>query len=508
MILASQQTASADEPGNDAEATQLHIPANRLKLQSKSPGGQRQNPPSSDSGQDKSRQQGNEQQSQSSGDDSRADDKKEAPVTPGGSGEQYAPADGGFAPQAPLPRSPGGFAATPLPESPALTGGSGQRDSSIEPGEVLVITASMPAAKEAAQVFDRFGLRVIRRRSLGNLGFVLSTFHLPEDSSVGNLLAQLRQALPEAWVDANHHYRLQAGAVEPRKYVHPMLNWPAVVPVCSHDRRLGLIDTAIALQHPALSQARIESRGFLPAGIEAVAADHGTAIAALLVGNADSDFAGLVPGSRLYAASVFHEVNGEGITTSERVVLALDWLVGNEVEAINLSLAGNSSLILKLAVRRVHESGVRLVAAAGNDNRDTGPAYPAAYSQVIAVTAVDAEIMIYEKASHGDYIDFAAPGVDVWTAAASGGRYVSGTSYAVPFVTAAVLLAALSRLRQRARDLGKPGRDPVFGHGLLQFPRLPLRPPLTHDKRPEWVGFALSFFRGCLPEAVTCQGSV
>lgn len=457
-ILASQQTVAADEAVDDAEATQLHIPANRLKLQSKSPDDQQQNPPPSDAGQDKSRQQGDEQQPQSSVNDARADDKKEAP------------ADGGFVPQAPLPRSPGGFAATPLPEPPALTGGSGHRDSRIEPGEVLVITASMPAAKEAAQVFDRFGLRVVRRRSLGNLGFVLSTFRLPEDRSVGNLLAQLRQALPEAWVDANYHYRLQAGAVEPRKYVHSMLNWPTETPVCSHDRRLGLIDTAIALQHPALSQARIESRGFLPAGIEAAAVDHGTAIAALLVGNADSDYAGLVPGSRLYAASVFHELDGEGITTSERVVLALDWLAGNEVEAINLSLAGNSSLILELAVRRVHESGVRLVAAAGNDNHDTGPAYPAAYSQVIAVTAVDAETMIYEKASHGDYIDFAAPGVDVWTASVSGGRYASGTSFAVPFVTAAVLLAEPSRLQQQARDLGESGHDPVYGHGLVQFP--------------------------------------
>lgn len=403
-----------------------------------------------------------------------------SPQEPGNSEETQGPAEDGADQTTAEERPPvtyqsAGFTATPLPAPPDLSRSVVQAGD-IEPREVLVVTASMVAAKEAAQALERFGMRLIRRRSLNNLGFVLSAFRVPEDRAVSDVLAELRRALPEAWVDVNHHYRWQADArsSRPRTYARALMNWPVEPPACSHDRRLGLIDTGVAPQHPALSEARIESRSFLPAGIEPSARDHGTAIAALLVGGADTEYTGLIPNARLYAASVYHEMDDEGVTTtSERIVLALDWLIGNEVEVINLSLAGNHSLILELAVRRVHESGVRMIAAAGNDSRDKAPVYPAEYSQVIAVTAVDSETVIYDKASHGDYIEFAAPGVDVWTASARGGRYVSGTSFAVPFVSAAVLLAEPSRLQELARDLGDPGRDPVYGHGLVQYPGCP-----------------------------------
>ncbi len=79
----------------------------------------------------------------------------------------------------------------------------------------------------------------------------------------------------------------------------------------------------------------------------------------------------------------------------------------------------------------------------------------------------------------GEHIDFAAPGVAVWTAASvSGARPKTGTSFAAPFVTAAVAMMKASepelaaemlrdRLTGHAEDLGDPGKDPVFGWGLL-----------------------------------------
>ena len=39
--------------------------------------------------------------------------------------------------------------------------------------------------------------------------------------------------------------------------------------------------------------------------------------------------------------------------------------------------------------------------------------YPAAYSGVVAVTAVDSRLEVYRRANRGDYIDIAAPGVNL-----------------------------------------------------------------------------------------------
>jgi subtilisin family serine protease len=79
----------------------------------------------------------------------------------------------------------------------------------------------------------------------------------------------------------------------------------------------------------------------------------------------------------------------------------------------------------------------------------------------------------------GAHVDLAAPGVEVWTAASvSGARWKTGTSFAVPFVSAAAALLRAERpdlgapqvaeeLLLRALDLGDPGRDDVFGAGLV-----------------------------------------
>src|SRR5690606_9061060 len=118
---------------------------------------------------------------------------------------------------------------------------------------------------------------------------------------------------------------------------------------------------------------------------------------------------------------------------------ALDRLVILGVRVINLSFSGPENLILHEMILRAAEAGIALVAAAGNGGAGAPAAYPAAWPEVIAVTAVDTQHRPYRQANRGDYINFAAPGVNLWAAASiSGGRLKSGTSYAAPFVTAAL----------------------------------------------------------------------
>jgi subtilisin family serine protease len=125
--------------------------------------------------------------------------------------------------------------------------------------------------------------------------------------------------------------------------------------------------------------------------------------------------------------------------------------------------------------------GFVFVAAAGNDGPAADPAYPAAYPQVIAVTAVGKDMRNYPYANRGPHIDVAAPGVGVWTAV-PGSRegYRSGTSFAAPFATAVLSLVSQDRpitrketLLEEAKisPLSPRGGDPIYGRGLLQAPQ-------------------------------------
>lgn len=156
----------------------------------------------------------------------------------------------------------------------------------------------------------------------------------------------------------------------------------------------------------------------------------------------------------------------------------------SNIKVVNLSLTGPDNLILHQAVRAASSKGTILIAAAGNGGPKSKPVYPAAYEDVIAVTAVDSARNPYRRAVRGHHIDLAAPGVSVWTAASiSGARQKSGTSFAAPFVTAgaSVLLASRpeltakeirAELLEAAEDMGAPGKDSIFGWGLLNVREL------------------------------------
>ena len=156
-------------------------------------------------------------------------------------------------------------------------------------------------------------------------------------------------------------------------------------------------------------------------------------------------------------------------------------LLGAKAPVINMSFAGDANAIVALALRRVMAAHAIVVAAAGNGGPSAPPAFPADEPGVIGVTAVDNHSQPYADANRGDYVAFAAPGVRVWTPGPmAAGSYHTGTSFAAPFVTAAVA-ARLSNgatadaarmadlLARTAIDLGEPGRDPVFGRGLIQI---------------------------------------
>jgi subtilisin family serine protease len=235
--------------------------------------------------------------------------------------------------------------------------------------------------------------------------------------------------------------------------------------------KVGLVDAGIDAKHPMLKQVVVNTRSFDPL-TNARGDSHGTAVASLI--------AGVSPGATVFAANVFTtSADGQEIATADAIVRGLDWLASMHVAVINLSLTGPANPILEAMIGRLNAAGHVLVAAVGNEGPRGAPQFPAAYDKVVGVTAVDGKNRVYLYANQGEYVDFAAHGVDLRVADPRGTvNTVSGTSYAAPVVAArlaaylevpdvALAAKAVEALAAEARDLGAPGRDPVFGHGLI-----------------------------------------
>ena len=264
-------------------------------------------------------------------------------------------------------------------------------------------------------------------------------------------------------------------------YARSMIGWRASEG-CGTGFRIGMIDMAPG-PSPALSGQKLHLQSFLDQGRQAFDNGHGTAIASLLVGHGVAghrEAAGLLPAADLYAAAVFAREADRSEASAFAIAGALDWMAANRVRVVNISLSGAANSLLDIAAQRAAAKGAVLVAAAGNGGPGAAPAYPAALPGVIAVTAVDQEGRVYARANRGDYIAFSAPGVQIWAPAPDAlGQYLTGTSVAAPFIAAAAALELMNgaasnsaeisrRLAARAMDLGEPGRDPVYGDGLVR----------------------------------------
>lgn len=322
------------------------------------------------------------------------------------------------------------------------------------------------------------GFTVVAERQNGLLRRSVMRVRGPAGLTTAAAAAQLRAIAPAARVAPNTLYRPSALPCPARGCTHlTQVNWPEA-PRCGEGLRIGLVDTRINTANPALAGITVRTETTRSRGYRASSTAHGTAVAALLVGKGEGVARGLVPGATLVAADPFHARSDGDAADAFDLVAAIDAVAAGDVSVINLSLAGPANLLLEDAGAEAAARGILLVAAAGNGGPRAPAAYPAAYPWAIAVTAVDGRGEIYTRAVRGGHIAFAAPGVGLPVVAANGAAALrSGTSYATPFVSAALLLseaedgdptAAVRRLALAARDLGPAGRDPVFGWGLVQ----------------------------------------
>jgi subtilisin family serine protease len=143
-----------------------------------------------------------------------------------------------------------------------------------------------------------------------------------------------------------------------------------------------------------------------------------------------------------------------------------------------MSFAGPLDPAIGRSLTAARKKGIVLVAAAGNEGAKSPPLYPAADANVIAVSATDADDQLIEQSNRGNHIAVAAPGSQIMVAIPDGGYEMSsGTSHAAAEVSGIIALMierkpgltpdeARGILLATAKDLGAPGRDPLFGAGL------------------------------------------
>lgn len=261
--------------------------------------------------------------------------------------------------------------------------------------------------------------------------------------------------------------------------------------------KIAIVDTGVDYNHPDIAA------NYIQGGYDFINNDndpmddngHGTHVAGIAsaVTNNSIGVAGISQ-SKILAEKV---LSSSGSGSYSAVANGITHAANNGAKVISMSLGGRfDSFTLQNAVNYAWNKGALLVAAAGNDYSGK-ISYPAAYANVIAVSALNQDDSFAVYSNHGKKIELAAPGTGIYSAVptgtcslcdSSGYKYLSGTSMATPFVSgsAGLVLSKNSSLTNQqvrnildksAVDLGTSGRDAYFGYGkvnpygaLLQTP--------------------------------------
>ncbi len=405
----------------------------------------------------------------------------------------------------PTPRAQRGARALAMPPLPVMN----QR-------ELLAINVNRQSLDKVLAK----GFEAQEEVNLSHLGFSMVRVEAPPGMDAKDARAWLRRELPNDRFEYNRtyrHYQAATGSDDfdppghraaplpplpcgsDRCYAPATINWSPTLSSCAKEVRVGVIDTAV---DPLLfADRQIHYANAAPRGQPKAASWHGNGVLALLSGASSGDMPGLIPDAKFFVADTFAaDGDGQPVSDTASVLKALDLLSAFKVQVVNMSLSGPADETVRKAIEKLSREGVIFIAAAGNGGPTAPPAYPAAYPSVIAVTAVNRSLNGYPYANRGKYIDVAAPGVRIWTAVSKEKQdYLTGTSFATPYVTA--IAAALAKsggpvnkeailARLAVKDLGAPGPDPVYGRGLVLAPTScnpgPIRAPVASNENP-WV---------------------
>ena len=321
-------------------------------------------------------------------------------------------------------------------------------------GEIVIMSedAGLVARAEA------LGFGVIEARELVSIGSVVARLRRPEGVSSSEALEMLRVREPASPSGYNYIYR--AAGEGPNELVEEQRGSPANV---TGGSRVGVIDGFSASTVGDWPVERLVDQPALRG--------HGEAVTTILLRDLSNAYH--VKPDQLMLLDVMRQHGDSGAADVTALVLAFDRLVTARIDLANLSLAGPDHPALRRAIQMSLKAGMVIVAAVGNEGPAAPPAFPAAYDGVVGVAAVDSAGRPYLYSGRGPHVDIAALGVE--QSPTGSGRELVGTSYAAPRVTAMLAgqraaggpASVETLLAAFAEDAGDPGRDPIYGLGIL-----------------------------------------
>jgi len=334
---------------------------------------------------------------------------------------------------------------------------------------------------------DELGLSIIDVTHLDGMDLMLYHLRIEDGAHPFHARRAHLEKHPEVIADVHHHFEQHARRKRTRKpkpnrgYTSRKASqWGAPASGCGRGIHMGIIDGGVDVAHTAFKGRNITFRAFHRKGEIVAANNHGTAVASMLVGG--TKWGSLLPGAKLSAAGVFHKNRkGKPRASAKSILQAVNWLIKQKVQVINFSIGGSNNRLMHRAVQKADELGIILIASAGNNGPFTKKkSYPAAYPQVIAVAASDPFDRVARFSSVGDYVEFTAPGVGIWTAVPGGGKAMSGTSFSSPifagFTAAAMQYQGITgtepiraHFRQNAKARGKKKWDKYSGWGFVRL---------------------------------------
>ena len=318
------------------------------------------------------------------------------------------------------------------------------------------------------------------------------------------------------WPRLEQAFTLKTGAkfsLEPVRLDGPdslRFHYPDVADDAGAGVRVAVIDSGVA-KHADLKVERAActvTGEDADDGSDVTDEGHGTHVSGIVAarGKTPKGMRGLAPGVSLHVYRVVPK--GSALASNFAIAKAIDLAIDKKADLINLSIEGvTPDPLVRQALQRARMSGIVVVAAAGNGNRQP-VAFPASDSFALAVSATgrkglvpadspqalalrepvgtDGEECLADFSNIGDDLDFAAPGVGIVSTVPNGYAVMDGTSMACPAVTGAgaTLLSRTSTVRDMERgearaealtklmvDAAKSlGLGPVFeGHGLIRL---------------------------------------